>query len=90
MKKLLLILPFMMLCGCTIIPNDMGYPTFHSYNSPEAKAYREQKAQEKAYKKVGEQQAKEWGSGSSDDAYHNELLRAERRYAATNGFVNPQ
>jgi hypothetical protein len=39
--------------GCTIIPNDMGYPTFHSYWSPAAKEYR-----------VGKEQAKEWASES--------------------------
>lgn len=51
MKKLLVLIPVavLTLTGCTVIPNDMGYPTFHSYWSPEAKEYR-----------VGKELAKEW------------------------------
>lgn len=41
--------------GCQVIPNDNGYPTFHSYWSSESKQYR-------AERQVGKEQAKEWGA----------------------------
>lgn len=61
MKNLILFL--LLICsGCTVISNDRVFPKLAPFWTAEAKAQRESNARQKAYNKVGEALAKEWGS----------------------------